>query len=294
MAKTNTGAAGMPAQPSSNNVTNLQNSFPQNMSAPVNQAPSVPPVSQAVAVPGASAPSPFAGLSNVPGNYRQNQANGQSNMQVPPVMPLQGNGAVAMTPEVQQQLQILQLLQAQGVPQDQWASVLSVIMSGAAGGAVPNANAAPQQGWQQPGGGYGDQSRDRNGFKDQSVQSPQGRYRNPRSRSRSPSAWDRRGNASPVRRRDSPVYGEYGRDARNNDRGGYGRSDRGRGGNSYRQRSPDHNRRSSSPRRTGTANGLPPPGPKMVEFDPSLRQGMIKGMSSPGKQCRIGIVLTFS
>lgn len=279
MAKTNTGAAGMPAQASSNNVTNLQNSFPQNMSAPVNQAPSVPPVSQAVGVPGASAASPFAGLSNVPGNYPQNQANGQTNMQVPPVMPPQGNGAAAMTPEIQQQLQILQLLQAQGVPQEQWASVLSVIMSGGAGVAVPNTNAASQQGWQQNGGGYGDQSRDRNGFKDQSIQSPPGRYRNPRSRSRSPSAWDRRGNASPVRRRDSPVYGEYGRDARNNDRGGYGRSDRGRGGNSYRQRSPDQNRRSSSPRRSGTANGLPPPGPKMVEFDPSLRQGMIKVLS---------------
>ncbi|KAL9002344.1 MAG: hypothetical protein Q9188_004717 [Gyalolechia gomerana] len=279
MAKTNTGAAGMPAQASSNNVTSLQSSFPQNMSAPVNQAPSVPSVSQAVGVPGANAASPFAGLSNAAGNYPSNQANGQPTMQVPPGMPTPGNGGPAMTPEIQQQLQILQLLQAQGVPQDQWASVLQVFMSGGAGVAASNANAAPQQGWQHPGGGYGDQSRDRNGFKDQSVQSPPGRYRNPRSRSRSPSAWDRRGNASPVRRRDSPVYGEYGRDARNNDRGGYGRSDRGRGGNSYRQRSPDRNRRSPSPRRSGTGHGLPPPGPKMVEFDPSLRQGMIKVLS---------------
>ncbi|KAL8835475.1 MAG: hypothetical protein Q9170_003308 [Blastenia crenularia] len=272
MAKTNTGASAMPAQASSSNVTNLQNSFPQNISAPVNQAPSVPPVSQAVGIPGANAASQFAGLSNFPSN----QANGQATM---PSMPAQGNGNPAMTPEIQQQLQILQALQAQGVPQDQWATVLSVFMSGQAGGAAPNINAAPQQGWQQPGGSYGDQSRDRNGFKDHSVQSPPGRYRNQRSRSRSPSAWDRRGNASPVRRRDSPVYGEYGRDARNNDRGGYGRSDRGRGGNGYRQRSPDQQRRSPSPRRFGNDTGLPPPGPKMVEFDPNLRQGMIKVLS---------------
>ncbi|KAL8937249.1 MAG: hypothetical protein Q9216_004526 [Gyalolechia sp. 2 TL-2023] len=279
MAKTNTGAAGLPTQASSNNVTNLQNSFPQNMSAPVNQAPSVPSVSQAVGVPGAHAASPFAGLNNAPGNFPPNQANGQPNIQVPPGMPNLGNVGPAMTPEIQQQLQILQLLQAQGVPQDQWANVLSVIMNPGAGGAAPNANAAPQQGWQQPGSGYGDQSRDQNGFKDHSIQSSAGRYRDARSRSRSPSAWDRRGNASPVRRRDSPVYGEYGRDARSNDRGGYGRSDRGRGGNSYRQRSPDRNRRSPSPHRAGAGNGLPPPGPKMVEFDPSLRQGTIKVLS---------------
>ncbi|KAL9031636.1 MAG: hypothetical protein Q9196_000350 [Gyalolechia fulgens] len=280
MAKTNTGAAGMPAQASSNNVTNLQNPFPQNMSSPVNQAPSVPSVSQAVGVPGANAASPFAGLSNAPGNYPPNPANGQPNIQVPPSMPTQSNGGPAMTPEIQQQLQILQLLQARGVPQDQWASLLSVFMSGSAGVAAPNANAVPQQGWQPLGGGYGDQARDHTGFKDHSAQSPPGRYRKPRSRSRSPSAWDRRGNASPARRRDSPVYGEYGRDARNNDRGGYGRSDKGRGGgNAYRQRSPDRNRRSPSPRRSGTGNGLPPPGPKMVDFDHSLRQGMIKVLS---------------
>ncbi|KAL8710447.1 MAG: hypothetical protein Q9225_007283 [Loekoesia sp. 1 TL-2023] len=279
MAKTNTGTSGMPAQTSSSNVTNSQNAFPQNMSTSVNQAPSVPPVSQAVGVPGAHAASPFAGLSNGSGSFPANQANGQPNMPVPPGMPPPGNGAPAMTPEIQQQLQILQALQAQGVPQDQWANVLSVLMAGGAGVAAPNVSAAPQQGWQQSGGGYGDQSRDRTGLKDQSIQSPSGRYRNPRSRSRSPPAWDRRGNSSPPRRRDSPVYGEYGRDARSNDRGGYGRSDRTRGGNGYRQRSPDRYRRSSSPRRSGNANGLPPPGPKMVEFDPSLRQGMIKVLS---------------
>ncbi|KAL8693089.1 MAG: hypothetical protein Q9218_002013 [Villophora microphyllina] len=273
MAKTNTGASGMPNQTSSGNVTNLQNSFPHSMSAPVNQAPSIP---QAVGISGANAAAPFAGQSRASGNF---PPNGQSNTQLPPALPFPGNGAPVMTPEVQKQLQILQALQAQGIPQDQWANILSAVMAGGAGAAAPNQNAAPQPGWQQPGGGYGDQSRDRNGFQEQSMQSPAGRYRNPRSRSRSPSAWDRRGNASPPHRRDSPVYGEYGRGARDNDRGGYGRSDRGRGGNAYRQRSPNGRHRSPSPRRGSNEPGLPPPGPKMVEFDPSLRQGMIKVLS---------------
>ncbi|KAL8712765.1 MAG: hypothetical protein Q9220_002973 [cf. Caloplaca sp. 1 TL-2023] len=266
MAKTNTGAAGTPAQVSTSNVTNLQNAFPQNMPAPVNHAPSVPPASQAVGGP--ATPS-FAGLNNVSGNFPPSLSNGPSNMQIPPAMPIQGNGTPAMTPEIQQQLQILQALQAQGVPQDQWASVLSVLMAGGVGAPMPNQVAAgPQNGWQQP----GDQSRDRPVLNDQ-----QSRYQSQRTRSRSPSTWDRRGNASPLRRRDSPVYGEYGRDARNNDRDGFGQSDRGRGQNGYRQRSPL--RRSASPRRFNSGNGIPPPGPKFVEYDPNLRQGMIKVLS---------------
>ncbi|KAL8907685.1 MAG: hypothetical protein Q9207_001254 [Kuettlingeria erythrocarpa] len=274
MAKTSTGAS----QTSAGNVTNTQSSFPPNIPAPVNQAFPVPPVSQAVGVPGAIAASPYASLGNGPGNFLTSQPGGQPNMQLPPAMPPLANGAQAMTPEIQQQLQILQALQAQGVPQDQWANVLSVLMAGGAGAGAPNVNAAPQQGWQPNGGAYGDPSRDRdrNGLRNQSIQSPSGRFRDARSRSRSPSAWDRRGNTSPPRRRDSPVYGEYGRDARNNERGGYGRSDRGRG-NAYRQRSPDRQRRSPSPRRSG--NDLPPPGPKFVDFDPNLRQGMIKVLS---------------
>ncbi|KAL8682721.1 MAG: hypothetical protein Q9186_001232 [Xanthomendoza sp. 1 TL-2023] len=277
MAKTNTGSSGTPAQASTSNVTNFQNSVPQNMSAPVNQAPSVPPASHAVGINGTNAAPSFMGMSSAPGNFPPSLSNQPPSMHAPAAMPGQGNGAPAMTPEVQQQLQILRALQAQGVPQDQWASVLSVLMA-QAGGAVPNQQAAPQHSWQQPGGGYGDQSRDRNGYKEQSLRSPSGRFRNPRSRSRSPAAWDRR-NASPPRRRDSPVYGEYGRDAHNNDRGALGRPDRGRGGNPYRQRSPDRIRRSPSPRRSSHESGLPPPGPKMVEFDPNLRQGTIKVLS---------------
>ncbi|KAI4239550.1 MAG: hypothetical protein L6R40_005495 [Gallowayella cf. fulva] len=279
MAKTNTGAPGTSAQGSSSNVTNFPNSFPQNMSAPVNQAPSVPPASQAVGVPGANAAPSFAGMSSASGNFPPNLSNQPPSMQVPATMPVQGNGAPAMTPEIQQQLQILRALQAQGVPQDQWASVLSVLMAqaGGAGAAVPNQQAAAlQHGWQQAEGAYGDRSRDRNGFNEQSLQSPSGRFRSGRSRSRSPAAWGRR-NASPPRRRDSPVYGEYGRDSHNN---GFGRSDRGRAGNTYRQRSPDRNRRSISPRRSSNIeSGLPPPGPKMVDYDPNLRPGTIKVLS---------------
>ena len=280
MAKTNTGAPGVPLQASSSNVTNTQNTFPQNLPSSVNQALHMPPVSQPVGAPGANAAAMFAGMNNAPGNFAPNMPNGQPMMQVPPAIPL-GNGAPPMTPEIQQQLQILQALQKQGIPQEQWATVLQVVMANGAGLNQPNSNAAPQPSWEQNGnfGGNDDQSRDRNGFNG-NVRSPQGRYRNPRSRSRSrsPSRWDKRGN-SPPRRRDSPVYGEYGRDSRDNDRGGYGRSDRGRG-NAYRQRSPDRHRRSPSPRRSNNGSTLPEPGPKFVDYDPSLRQGMIKGMYS--------------
>lgn len=278
MAKTNTGT---PVQANASNVTNFQNPFPQNVPAPVNQAPSLPPASRAVGVvPGVNGgATSFMGSSSASGNFPPSLPHQPPNMQLPAPMPIQGNGAPAMTPEVQQQLEILKALQAQGVPQDQWATVLSVVMA-QAGGAMSNQQAAPpQHGWQQAGGGYGDQSRDRNGFDKPSLRSPSGRFRNARSRSRSPVAWDRR-NASPPHRRDSPVYGEYARDAHNNDRGGFGRSDRGRGGNQFRQRSPGRNRRSPSPRRASHERGLPPPGPKMVEYDPNLRQGTIKGTYS--------------
>ncbi|KAL9609388.1 MAG: hypothetical protein Q9167_005835 [Letrouitia subvulpina] len=289
MAKT-TGPSGMPSQASSSNVTNPQNAFPQNISSSVNPVPSIP---QAVGAPGANAASMFAGLSNIP-NFPQNMSNGQqtSNMQTPSSMMPQSNnsGAPPVTQEsLQQQLQILQLLQAQNVPQDQWANVLSVIMSsGALGapGAAPSSNYASQPGWQQNNGmGRYDQSRDLNGHSEQQqyMRSPSGRYRDPRSRSRSPPAWDRRHNASPPHRRDSPVYGEYNRDSRNGDRGNHGRSGRGRGGNEYRQRSPDRYRRSPSPRRQaqnpGSDPSLPPPGPKYMEHDNTLGRGMIKVLS---------------
>ncbi|MCJ1306116.1 hypothetical protein MMC08_008934, partial [Hypocenomyce scalaris] len=280
MAKSNTAApaaSGIPAQASSNNVTIPQNAFPQNMPSSVNQAPPMP---QAVNIPGGAngVLSSFAGL-----NFPQNLSNGQPNMQTAPQpMPSQGTGPV--TPEsLQQQLQLLQLLQAQNVPQEQWAPLLAVLMSNGAGMA-PNSNPAAQSGWAQAGGYVGGgrddpQSRDRNGYNDQYMRSPPNRYRKPRSRSRSPTGWDRRREPSPPRRRDSPVYGEYGA---NGSRGDYGRGKAGaRGrGNGFRQRSPaagDRFRRSPSPYRQ--EHTLPPPGPKWVEYDPSIGEGMIKVLS---------------
>ena len=284
MAKSNTAVPGMPSQASSNHVSNLQNFVPQNMPSSVNQAPAVPPVAQAVSVPGAAnGVLSSAGPSSVP-NFPPNLFNGQANMQPNPVMP---QGGAPVTPEMlQQQLQIIQALQAQGVPQDQWAAVLAVLMSSQAGAAPPNpSNFAPQPSWQQPNGSYGrdEPSRDHIGYNDQYTRSPSGRYRNPRSRSRSPQGWDRRREPTPPRRRDSPVYGEYGGDSSNrNGRGNYGRQGRGRGaGNEHRQRSPlpDRFRRSDSPRRQEQT--LPPPGPKWIEYDRSLGEGHIKGKKQP-------------
>lgn len=277
----------MPAQTGANNVTNSQNTFGQTMPSSVNPpAPSLPPVVQAVSVPGPAGVLPFAGLSSAAPNYPANLPMGQSSMPGAPLMPpIQGAGPI--TPDaLQQPLQILQALQAQGVPQDQWATVLSVLMSSGAAQA-PNTNFSPQPpNWQQNGtynAPRDEQSRDRNGFNDQYMRSPPGRLRN-RSRSRSPAGWDRRREATPPRRRDSPVYGDYDGDGagRTNGRGNYGRASRGNGaGNDYRQRSPtqDRFRRSASPRRP--ENGLPAPGPKWMEYDRTMAEGSIKGKLRP-------------
>jgi len=171
-------------------------------------------------------------------------------------MPQQNQG-------LQQQVQFLQALQAQGVPQDQWAPLLAVLVN--AGGGAAAAQPVLQQN-----GGYGrdDPSRDHNGYSDSyNVRSPSGRYRD-RSRSRSPGGYRHR-DASPPRRRDSPLYGNYGRgDSRR--QGGGGR------GSEYRRRSPQDNyRRSDSPR--GNDQRLPPPGPKNIQYDHSLPPNNIKG-----------------
>lgn len=238
----------------------------QNMPSSVNSASSVP-AAQAVNVPGvANGANPFAGvMSSVPSfgqNMAQNMPNGQANMQTPMMSQAQGTTPAAL----QQQVQLLQMLQAQGVPQDQWAPLLGALMQVGGAGA-----AAQPAGF----GGYGrdDPSRDRNGYNDPyGMRSPSGRHRDHRSRSRSPGTHGRRRDGSPGRRRDSPVYGDYGRDGRG--RGGSGRSG---GRNEYRQRSPDNRyRRSDSPRRQ-EQQALPPPGPRHIEYDPSLPPNHIKG-----------------
>ena len=258
MAKTNTTAApAMPSQASPINIPNLQNAYQQHMNSSVNPATSAP-YGHSVNVPGAAiGPNPFAVNQGMPG--------GQTNVHANPVMP-QGT-----TPEaLQQQVQLIQMLQAQGVPQDQWATVLQVLMAaGTVGGGVASAPAQPS--WQQQNGGRDDSSRDRNGYDNSyNMRSPSGRYRGHRSRSRSPSGYNRRREPTPPRRRDSPSYGDYGRGGRS------GRQERTR--NEYRQRSPPAPyRRSDSPIQEQT---LPPPGPRNLQYDLSLPPNHIKGKPS--------------
>ena len=268
MAKTNTTAApGMPSQASPINVPNLQNAYQQHMNSSVNPATSAAHYVQPVNVPGAAiGANPFAGLMSSASNFGLNQGmpgGQQANVQAPPVMP-QGT-----TPEaLQQQVQLIQMLQAQGVPQDQWATVLQVLMAaGTVGGGASSTPAQPS--WQQN-GGRDDSSRDRNGYDNSyNMRSPSGRYRSHRSRSRSPSGYSRRREPTPPRRRDSPSYGDYGRGGRS------GRQERSR--NEYRQRSPAAPyRRSDSPRE----QVLPPPGPRNLQYDLTLAPNHIKGKPS--------------
>lgn len=175
---------------------------------------------------------------------------------------------------LQQQFQLIQLLAAQGVPQDQWASALQLLSltnanTGAAPAAIPGMPGLPmpsnyQQQMPQNQNSWSDSRHDH-------MRSPQGNsYRRSRSRSRSPAAWDRRRGESPPRRRDSPVYGEY----RGEDRGG--RAGRGgRGG--YRERSPirgGRNGRGNSP--VSAEQPLPPP-QQHLEYDHSIGPKNIKG-----------------
>lgn len=212
---------------------------------------------------------------------------------VPPAMPLNVSGGqhmqtaaapmvpqnIQVTPELTQQLQLLQMLQAQGVPQEQWATLLPILIASMAGGAA-NANANPLVPNPAAYGTFGreDISRERSGYGYNNMPSSPGRYRKGRSRSRSPTGWDRRRESTPPHRRNSPVYGEYGSGRNDYGRGGArgGGGNGGRSGNSgYRQRSPDRFRRSPSPRRQ--EQSLPAPGPKWMESDPSIGDGMIKG-----------------
>ena len=282
-------AQGIVPQPNPLNVLGAQNAVSQPVSSPVDQASQLPTATPPVGVnpyAGAMA-TPFGALSNLTQNPALVQAQSQSHTPTPlaaatpnplaallpqatappPPMP----AAPAITPDaLQQQLQLLQLLAAQGIPQEQWATALQILsltnsanMAGlGAAGYNPMNPWAPRPDLQSS----NDRERDY-------MRSPPG-YRR---RSRSP-GWDRRRDLSPPRRRDSPVYGEYRGDSptRRDPREGRGR----RGGNDYRQRSPpSRRRRSVSPPRKDP--NLPPPGPKNVEWDYSIGQGNIKGLCSP-------------
>jgi protein NRD1 len=268
-------APGLPAQASIHNLLGQQNGRPQ---------PPPPSVDQAHSATNGQAVNPlgalFAGMSNGGQGMNQNQnqnpmtalpnplaalmpqMQSQAQVPVPHAMP-QNNGAVS--PDVQTQIQLIQLLAAQGIPPDQWATALQLLNPnapklGAAG--MPNFGQPPQANtW---GGQNVDRSRDGNG-QDYVRSPPYGGRR----RSRSPN-WDRRHDVSPPRRRDSPVYGEY-----HGDSPGRNRGDRGGGGRrDYRQRSPPGRRRHSP----SPPQALPPPGQKNIQFE-NLSKGMIKVLS---------------
>ncbi|KAJ5238707.1 hypothetical protein N7468_003326 [Penicillium chermesinum] len=253
--------------------------------------PSIPQVSSADSTLSPSTANPYATTAGVANPYAalagfaQNPALGQpqSQSQTPNPMAPAPNPMAAMLPQAAappmgdgnaftQQLQLLQMLAAQGVPQDQWGTALQIFnmtnSMGSTPGQLPGFNAMPGQipgGWSAPDGqGRDDRERDYN-------RSPGG-YRR---RSRSP-GWDRRRTASPPRRRDSPVYGDYHGDSPG--RRGDPRDARGRRGNEYRQRSPPGRRR-RSPSPKGKDPNLPPPGPKLIEWDYSIGQGNIKVLS---------------
>ncbi|KIX09332.1 uncharacterized protein Z518_00411 [Rhinocladiella mackenziei CBS 650.93] len=265
MAKQNAASqppATAPAQASLNNLLGTQNGTLQTNST-VNPGPAPAAASgQAVNPLGAL----FAGLSNgaqsqSPANVPQNPlATFLAQPQAPVAVP-QHPAPISQDAQAQAQFQLLQLLAAQGVPPDQWATALQLLnMQGANAGGVNGLPFPPPMssnnwvGQAQPAG----QSRDA------LTRSPPSQYRR---RSRSP-GYDRRRDLSPRRRRDSPGPDQY-----RNDRDGRD----GRRGNDYRQRSPGRGRRRSPTPPSDTK--LPPPGPKNVSWDPSLPKGHIKVFS---------------
>ncbi|EGC48202.1 conserved hypothetical protein [Histoplasma capsulatum var. duboisii H88] len=295
-------------------------SLKEQLNAPVSQIPQAMPASvdPAAQQPNGQAVNPFAAAAAA-GNLA-NQFAGLSNMaQNPSIFPNQGQASAAasnplaavaaaaqqnplaalmpqagaLPPETLQQLSLLQLMAAQGIPQDQWATALQILsLSNTASSGMVNMNpatalaafaqqpAASQNTWSTPAPDSLSRDRDRDRDhrssrehdREDYVRSPPGGYRR---RSRSP-GWDRRREVSPPRRRDSPVYGEYHGDSpgRNRDT----RDSRGRRPGEYRQRSPPGRRRRSPtpPRKEAT---LPPPGPKFLEWDYSIGQGNIKVLS---------------
>ncbi|ODM19913.1 hypothetical protein SI65_04899 [Aspergillus cristatus] len=297
MAKQNTAAPAAPAVPAQTNnplaaLTPQTAAAPQPVTTSVDQA-SQPGAAQPNVNPfaaGAMAANPFAAL----GGMAQNPAlvQPQSQSQTPNPMTAPQNPLAALLPQaaavpaqptpamapdaLQQQLQLVQLLMAQGVPQDQWATALQLLsLSSSAGmggmpGQAPGFPGLPSQNMGAWGGRPDSQTRDLDPRERDYMRSPPGQYRR---RSRSP-GWDRRRDVSPPRRRDSPVYGEYHGDSPGR-RGGDPRDMRGR--RDYRQRSPPgRRRRSPSPRKD---LALPPPGPKLIEWDYSIGQGNLKVLS---------------
>ncbi|KAA8647556.1 hypothetical protein EYZ11_007009 [Aspergillus tanneri] len=284
MAKQNTAAPAVAAQTNPLNALGQQSTAPPVSSVDHVSQPASGQIGVNPYATGAMA-TPFAALGSVSQNPTLIQPQSQS--QTPNPLTAAQNPLAALLPQataaqptapdaLQQQLQLLQLLAAQGIPQDQWATALQILsLSNATN--MGNVNAGQAPGFNLPsqnvnawGARTDHQSRDFDRERDREyLRSPPSQYRR---RSRSP-GWDRRRDASPPRRRDSPVYEEYHGDSPGR-RGGDPRSRR---GNDYRQRSPPgRRRRSPSPRKDPA---LPPPGPKFIEWDYSIGQGNIKVLS---------------
>jgi protein NRD1 len=263
------GIGAIPAQTGSSNTVSLAQSAPF-LPSVLNAVATMPP-----AIPPVNAPTP-ANNGVMYGGFPPNMFNPAGQLPQPVVPPQ--NSAPSIPDALQQQIQILQTLKQSGVAESQWPAILSVLMANA----NPSAVAANQVQPTNVGPGSGDISRDRSGYDTHNRSPTGGRYRG-RSRSRSPRGWDRRReNSPPGRRRDSPVYGEYGGnrerggDDRDRDYNRHGsRSDRDNGRGAFRRRSPERFRRSPSPRSQDSP--LPPPGPKWIDFDPELPKGTIKG-----------------
>lgn len=173
------------------------------------------------------------------------QTGGAPSFPMPQQNPVNPAGA-AVSPDVQHQVQLIQLMAQQGIPPDQWATALQLLNPNVPKPGAPNFGPPPH--------GYDDRSREGRDF---------GRSPPYRRRSRSP-GWDRRRDVSPPRRRESPVYGNH--------PGSPGRN-RGRDRREFRQRSPVR-RRSPSP----VPQDLPPPGKKSITYE-NMERGTIKVLS---------------
>lgn len=283
---------GLPAQDLTHITPSTQIVGSHAIPAPVvTQGPMFPPTSQAMnpSLAGLNMASPFAAF-NLNGLGAPSTSQAPSTpMPAYPAMPApQANSAGGEA--LQQQLMLIQFLMQQGIPQEQWAPIIAALNAGSANisnpnlaGGVGGVGAGVMAGWPLQAGapnlwnqGRNDApSRDRHDAGDSHMRSPTGRYH--RDRSRSPPAWGRDRDASPPRRRDSPIYGEYdGGRGDPYDRRGKGRGGRGRE-HDYRQRSPPGGRRARSP---GTPDryALPPGGgPKWVDHDSTIGPDSIKG-----------------
>jgi protein NRD1 len=242
-------AAAVPVHASLNNLLGTQNGTPRTTST-VNQG-SAAANGQPVKPLGALS----AGLSN--GGQSQSPANVPQNpfavflpQPQAPIMVPQNPAPIGQ--DAQAQFQLLQLLAAQGIPPDEWATALQLLNLQGAIGIVPANNRTRQATVPS---------------RDQDTHNPSPPSQS-RRRPRSP--YDRQRELSPQHRRDSPGAGQC-RSHRD------GRGD-GRRGNDYRQRIPaSRGQRSPTPPRNDAA--LPPPGPKSIQYDSSLPKGHIKVFS---------------